>query len=44
MEQKYEKAKALLTKHKQEHLLNSYESLGEKEKERLLDQILRYRL
>ncbi len=42
MEQKYEKAKNLLIKHHQEHLLNSYENLPEEEKEQLLDQILRY--
>jgi len=40
MEEKIAKAQELLSKYKQEHLLNGYEKLSEKNKEFLLSQIL----
>lgn len=40
MNTKYEKAKEILHKYKQEHLLNCYKELNEENKERLLNQIL----
>ena len=39
MEKKVEEAKAILKKYGQEHLLNHYDKLDEKQKKELLDQI-----
>jgi len=40
MDKKYEKAKELVKKYNQEHLLKFYDEKSKEEKEELLDQIL----
>ena len=40
MEDKYKKAKKILKQYNQEHILNFYEELDQKQREQLIDQIL----